>query len=237
MATLTATKTAPLQAPLEPVLELPTVGLMGDARRLRRLEALLDEWFEIVSRAETVEMLERRARAPMEVAVLVGGTELWARGGAFERLGELSPSPLIVVVASDDQRSLVRKALNAGAHGFVCERSLESALLPSIRAVLNGQLSVPATIRSRTPWHTLSLRERQVLKHVADGLTNGEIARCLHLSESTVKSHLSTSFRKLGVSSRAEAAAAVLDPEDGLDACPTLAPPISLEQRLLGAAA
>jgi DNA-binding NarL/FixJ family response regulator len=63
-----------------------------------------------------------------------------------------------------------------------------------------------------------SHREKQVLRLVADGLTNSEIAERLFLSESTVKSHLSTAFAKLGVRSRKEAAALVLDPEGALGA-------------------
>jgi DNA-binding NarL/FixJ family response regulator len=62
-----------------------------------------------------------------------------------------------------------------------------------------------------------SYREKQVLELVLAGLTNGEIAGRLYLSESTVKSHLASSFRKLGVSSRVEAARRVLDPDSGLD--------------------
>ena len=61
-----------------------------------------------------------------------------------------------------------------------------------------------------------SFREKQVLELVARGFTNGEIAMQLFLAESTVKSHLSSSFRKLGINSRKEAAAIVLDPENGL---------------------
>jgi DNA-binding NarL/FixJ family response regulator len=91
----------------------------------------------------------------------------------------------------------------------------------TISAVLAGQLSVPRSISDRAAWATFSLREREVLKLVAHGLTNGEIADRLYLSESTVKSHLSSTFRKLGVSSRAEAAAAVLDGDNGLDAGPS----------------
>ena len=54
-----------------------------------------------------------------------------------------------------------------------------------------------------------------MLDHVAAGLTNSEIAESLFLSESTVKSHLSSAFAKLGVRSRREAAALVLDPDQG----------------------
>jgi DNA-binding NarL/FixJ family response regulator len=61
----------------------------------------------------------------------------------------------------------------------------------------------------------LTMREKQVLSLVVMSLSNGEIARQLYLTESTVKSHLGTAFRKLGVRSRAEAARLVADPERG----------------------
>ena len=133
-------------------------------------------------------------------------------------------------------RRVVRKALRAGVDGFVSEPDAESALAGTIRAVLAGQISVPQSIRDRIAWTTFSLREKQVLQLAAAGLTNAEIADRLFLSESTVKSHLSSSFRKLGVSSRAEAAAVVLDPESGLViGHRSSAPAGSLETQLLGA--
>src|SRR6059058_3048796 len=122
--------------------------------------------------------------------------------------------------------------------GFVSYANLAAGLQPAIEAVLAGQLSVPQSIRTRIAWGTFSLREKQVLQLVAGGLTNAEIACRLFLSESTVKSHLSSSFRKLGVSSRAEAAAAVLDPDTGLVIGQRISPPPArLEQEPLGAQA
>jgi DNA-binding NarL/FixJ family response regulator len=61
----------------------------------------------------------------------------------------------------------------------------------------------------------LTTREKQILALVVTGLTNAQIAGTLFLAESTVKSHLSSAFSKLGVSSRYEAASVVLDPERG----------------------
>lgn len=84
---------------------------------------------------------------------------------------------------------------------------------------------MPRSIRSRIAWATFSVREQQILQQVAAGLTNGEIADRLYLSESTIKSHLSSSFRKLGVCSRAEAVAAMLDPDNGLATGARLATP------------
>ena len=61
----------------------------------------------------------------------------------------------------------------------------------------------------------LTTREKQILMLVVTGLTNSQIAAELFLAESTVKGHLSSAFSKLGVSSRSEAAAVILDPERG----------------------
>jgi DNA-binding NarL/FixJ family response regulator len=120
----------------------------------------------------------------------------------------------------------VRKALRAGVDGFVAEPENERVLRGTLAAVLAGQISVPRAIRERIVWTVFSLREKQVLQLVAAGLTNAEIADRLFLSESTIKSHLSSSFRKLGVSSRAEAAAAVLDPDTGLVIGQPIATPV-----------
>jgi DNA-binding NarL/FixJ family response regulator len=168
------------------------------------------------------------------VVVLAGGPEMLARGGPVELLRNLRPGCAIVLVSSGET-ALVRKALRAGVDGFVPETAVDGALEGTIGAVLSGQISVPQSIRNRIAWTTFSVREKQVLQLVACGLTNAEIADRLYLSESTVKSHLSSSFRKLGVSSRAEAAAAVLDPDNGLVAGDRDAAPIGmLEQQLLG---
>jgi DNA-binding NarL/FixJ family response regulator len=71
---------------------------------------------------------------------------------------------------------------------------------------------VPRTLSRQVLKPVFSHREREILGLVAEGATNREIADHLFLAESTVKSHLSTAFTKLGVRTRAEAAALVLDP-------------------------
>jgi DNA-binding NarL/FixJ family response regulator len=213
-------------------LTRPALGVLAGGMHRRRLAAVLERSpFEIVAVGATVQTLLDGALVPFELAVLAGGPDMLARGGPIELLRNLRPGCPIVLVCEADGRAIVRKALRAGVDGFVPRASVDDALEGAIAAVLAGQLSVPQSIRARVSWATFSLREKQVLQFVAAGLTNGEIADRLFLSESTVKSHLSASFRKLGVSSRAEAAAAVLDPQNGL---PEARPPFSLEQQLLG---
>jgi DNA-binding NarL/FixJ family response regulator len=119
----------------------------------------------------------------------------------------------VVVISSSSNSSAVRRAIDAGAAGFVTLEAAASALIPSLDAVAAGQLAIPVSSRQELQPPVLTTREKQVLALVAMGLQNGEIAAKLYLAESTVKSHLSSAFVKLGVRSRNEAVAVILDIE------------------------
>lgn len=131
----------------------------------------------------------------------------------LERWHRAAPALPIVAILLTGGPHAVRKALKAGARGCVLEADVERALLPTLRAVLAGQRCIPAVCPEALDPPAFSARERQALALVADGLPNSEIARMLFLAESTVKTHLVTAFRKLGVRSRSEAAALLRDPE------------------------
>jgi DNA-binding NarL/FixJ family response regulator len=111
----------------------------------------------------------------------------------------------------------VRRALELGVDGLVLEHDAERVLADVVTVVCAGQVSVPSGRRGAIRARELTTRERQILTLVVTGLTNAQIATELYLAESTVKSHLSSAFNKLGVSSRSEAAAVILDPERGRD--------------------
>jgi DNA-binding NarL/FixJ family response regulator len=121
----------------------------------------------------------------------------------------------VVLIVGDASPGDVRRALQAGAHAVVLEPLIDSALVPSIRAALAGQLVMPARARRGGQPGVLTTREKQILGQVVMGMSNAEIATKLFLAESTVKSHLSSAFAKLGVSSRSEAANVILDPQSG----------------------
>ena len=108
------------------------------------------------------------------------------------------------------------RRLEAGAHGFVREVDLVATLAPTVRAVHAGQLVVPPMARASVVRPPLSHREKQTLQLLVLGLTNAEIAQRLYLAESTVKCHLTSIFSKLGVRSRNEAVAQVVERQDGL---------------------
>lgn len=124
----------------------------------------------------------------------------------------------IVVVATGSRHGNVHETVNMGADGFLLETELESTLAVVVRAVSLGHVSVPRLLRRCLVRPAFSHREREILALVVEGLRNREIADRLFLAESTVKSHVASSLAKLGVRSRKEAVALVLDPDEGLRA-------------------
>lgn len=133
-----------------------------------------------------------------------------------ESLTQRFEEAAIVVICPGIERWEMRAALTAGAAGVVLCRDLDAALAPCLRAVMAGQTCVPRDHWSQIEPPALSAREKQILGLVVMGYMNGQIAEQLFLAESTVKSHLSSAFGKLGVRSRNEAVSLILDPERGL---------------------
>jgi DNA-binding NarL/FixJ family response regulator len=131
-----------------------------------------------------------------------------------ELLEEL-PDARIVLIVTEDRPNLHRM-LEAGARGVVLARDVDTALAPTIAAVLAGQAVVPSRDSRALDRPVMSHREKEVLELVTFGLTNAQIAARLFLAESTVKSHLNTVYSKLGVRSRSEAAALAVDPSANL---------------------
>lgn len=161
-------------------------------------------------------VLETTASEPPAVVVLALDP---MDDGATDAIGAIRaglPSAHVIVLAPSDRKRRARKALRHGAAGFIAVTNLESTLQPTIRAVAAGLVCLPQDDRDAAARQPLSYRERQVMGMVVMGFSNGEIARRLFLAESTVKSHLSSAFTKLGVRSRAEATAVVLDPAEGV---------------------
>ncbi|HEY2537320.1 MAG TPA: response regulator transcription factor [Solirubrobacteraceae bacterium] len=138
---------------------------------------------------------------------LVRQVELLRR--AFERAR-------VVVICPEIERWEVRAALAAGAQGVVQKEQVADALDSCLRAVRAEQICVPKRHWRQIAPPALSTREKQILGLVVMGYMNGQIAEQLYLAESTVKSHLSSAFGKLGVRSRNEAVHLILDPERGL---------------------
>src|SRR5919204_1591119 len=127
----------------------------------------------------------------------------------------------IVVITTFDLDEYVHGALKAGARGFLLKDAGPALLSQAIRAAADGDALIAPSITARLlatfaeshrgrpppePVDPLTDREEEVLLHVAQGWTNAEIADALHLSLSTVKSHLASLMRKLNTRNRVEIA-------------------------------
>lgn len=135
---------------------------------------------------------------------------------AVRSLRRLASEARIVVIASDARNGFGRQTLNAGADAFVAEQDAVCALAPAVRAVVAGLVCVPRAASRLVAKPTFSHREKEVLDLLVAGKTNAQIADRLYLSKSTVKRHVASAFAKLGVRSRKDAAAILLDPAEGL---------------------
>jgi DNA-binding NarL/FixJ family response regulator len=153
--------------------------------------------------------------APAAIVLWVEDTVSSMPGFVEPLAKRFAPSPIVVACASI-QRWEVRAALSAGAAGVIIFDDLASGLGPCLRAVRAGQICVPREHWRQIEPPALSTREKQILGLVVMGYMNSQIATRLFLAESTVKSHLSSAFGKLGVRSRNEAVDLIVNPQRGL---------------------
>lgn len=185
------------------------------AQSLARLEAAV-ECIEAADGDEALSALE--AHTDLDLAVV---NLMLPDMNGFALLGILGKRfpdmPAIVVSAMDDDAS-VRRALKAGASGFVSKASSSEALLQAVREVLDGGVRTPVHGASSPVRHDakapaerfgLTTAQSRVLELLAGGRSNREIAELLGLTEGTVKVHMTAIYRALGVSSRSQALVAI----------------------------
>lgn len=205
----------------------PSVATLArDDLAARRIEsALAADAMTVASRWRGPAAPQPAGAGPVaDVLVVVLGHGVTERDQQMRRLRRGLPDVYLIAVIPADSRRGIRRAVEAGADGVVFESELETALAPTIRAMLAGQIAVPQARRREVDRPTLSNREKQVLGMVVMGKSNKAIAAELFLAESTVKCHLSSAFAKLGVRSRNEAADLVLQSGSELGFSMVLAP-------------
>ncbi len=136
-------------------------------------------------------------------------------------LAEGDDDTRIIILTTFDPDEYVYKALQAGASGFVLKDIPPEALVAAVRTVADGGALLAPTITRRligrfasqlgaerdlaTRLERLTAREREVLKSLADGKSNAEIAEALFIGPATVKTHVSSLLSKLGLRDRAQA--------------------------------
>lgn len=190
--------------------------IAADGPSERIAEILLGQSLEIAAFDRAEDLPSETERQDFSAIVLWAEDTVSAPARLVEPLAQRFAQVPIVAVCADIERWEVRAALTAGAAGVVLYDDLDSALGPCLQAVLAGQTCVPRGHWRQIEPPALSAREKQILGLVVMGYMNSQIAEQLFLAESTVKSHLSSAFGKLGVRSRNEAVSLILDPERGL---------------------
>jgi DNA-binding NarL/FixJ family response regulator len=132
---------------------------------------------------------------------------------AIERLQRIAPETKVVMFTVHESEDTVTAALNAGAMGYVRKGAPAEEIAAAIRDVHAGRMHVQPDVAAqaiggRRGRGDLSVRQREVLRLIAGGRSNKQIAASLAISERTVKFHVTAIMNKLGVDNRAQAAAA-----------------------------
>jgi two-component system response regulator NreC len=141
----------------------------------------------------------------------MGGIEV------LEHLQQKKIRSKVLMMTVHEDESLLKKAIRAGASGYLVKRAAESELINAIRTVMQGDLYihpsmtrvllkdlVPAPTAKTIADHTLTHREIEILRLIARGYTNNQIADRLSISARTVEGHRANLMGKLGLRSRVE---------------------------------
>ena len=127
---------------------------------------------------------------------------------AAARLRAALPRVKVVMVTTFGRPGYLRRAMEYGADAFLVKDAPAAQLADAVRRVLQGEKVIDPTLAAAALAEgadPLTARERDVLRAAADGSGNSEIARALHLSEGTVRNHLSTIIQKTGARNRSDA--------------------------------
>ncbi len=132
----------------------------------------------------------------------------------IEQTRKAYPELPILVLSMHDEPGTVRRALQAGATGYITKESSPDTLHAAVRHVAAGERFIPPAMAemlafesvrpSSQPHETLSLRERQIFKLIAQGVMLSQIAEQLHLSPKTVTTHKAHLMEKLGIGNNAD---------------------------------
>jgi DNA-binding NarL/FixJ family response regulator len=136
---------------------------------------------------------------------------------ATKQIIEANPEVKVLVLTTFETDSQVIQALKAGASGYVLKDSTADAIVSSIVAVMSGEKVMASAVANRvlemltgttTPkefYDGLTNREIEILKLLANGMANKQIAYRLKISEKTVRNHVSNTYEKLGIYDRSQA--------------------------------
>jgi DNA-binding NarL/FixJ family response regulator len=216
------------------------IASLDDDTRLR--------WRRALSRSFAVQDRGGIAGVPpllrdFKPAVLLLDLKLRRLGGVegIRALQKASPSTKIIVVANTPRFREELAALKFGAAGYIGKDIGTKLLRKAVRLVQTGEVwtrrkivahlideltafgasrSAAADTPSRNSFDGLTIKKRQIIRSIADGLSNSEIAERLHISEATVKAHLTAIYRRFDVANRTQLATFAATDANALSARP-----------------
>ncbi|MHB1296362.1 MAG: response regulator [Anaerolineae bacterium] len=191
------------------------------------LEAILsaDPEIQVVGTAEDgAQAVEAVGRLEPDVVLMDLKMPVMNGIQATARIVEQYPQAKVLVLTTYDADEWVLDAIRSGAHGYLLKGTPREALIAAVKGTAAGQAHVDPAVASKllavarqnvAPAHStladsLSEREREVLRLLAQGLSNEDIAQQLYLSKGTVRNYVSAILEKLGVSDRTQAAVLAL---------------------------
>jgi len=202
--------------------------LIADAQAVTRagLRRLLESYpdLEVVGEAtDGVQAVSETLELGPQVVILDAQLPNGQSLEALRQIKQLNPDTKVLFLSSLDREDYLYETLRAGAGGYVLKDIAADELAQSVRTVARGEVLVQPQIagrlisrfgqqaRGNAAREALTAREQEVLRLLARGLRNKEIAARLYVSERTVNFHLANIYQKLNVSGRTEALSKALE--------------------------
>src|SRR5262245_28605262 len=187
------------------------VAIADDHALFRQgLKSLLGLWTDVAVVGETDHvdgLVPLLTATPCDILLL----DLQMDRSSLTAVAALAARVRVIVVTASERPEDAMAAIRAGASGVVLKRFAIETLVDAVTAVSRGQVWMPPTLQARLASalrepepDPLTAREREIVRHVARGLRNAEVANRLFISEDTVKTHLNNVFQKLGVRDRVQ---------------------------------
>ena len=200
----------------------PERVLMDRAGLHRLLESYPD--LQVVGEAaDGVQAVSETLELGPQVVLLDANLPNGQRMEALKQIKQLNLDTRVLLFAAQDREGYLYETLRAGADGYILKDIVPDELARAVRVVASGEVLVQSQLAGRllsrfgkqgrgsAPYETLTAREQEVLRLLARGLRNKEIAARLVVSERTVNFHLANIYHKLNVSGRTEALSKALE--------------------------
>lgn len=181
------------------------VMILGALKALLELEGDIEVLAATKNGAEAL-----KAALQVQPDIVITDIEMPEKTGLelAQDLKQQLPRTRVIIVTTFARAGYLRRAMEAGVKGYLLKDAPSDELADAIRRVHAGGIVINPLLAAEA-WSDqdpLTDRERQVLRFAHEGMTSGQIAEKLHLSEGTVRNYLSEAMSKLGASNRVEAA-------------------------------